>query len=510
MSLPINADIPSISEVDVNIGTAFIKGDKGDKGDTGAQGERGSDGHTPVKGVDYFTDADIADVTAKVEEAVKPELEEIRAIADSSNETATNAEKQVSEVKDELTQVVNTYVPGIVATAEGSTILIEDSADKPLQGLNLYGKTTQRTTTGAQLCNFRNISITTNGVTVTFDSDGVGIATGTPPEDLTGYLFGAFGKLVDLSLLEIGKKYKSNEQIRCVKDGKYVYENPFVFSESITEVRVYWQVITDSYTDGMTSSPMLNEGTTVLPWEPYTGGAPSPSPEYPQQLVSLAEDGDITVEISGDGDDSTQSATFLCPTGLPGIPVNENGNYTDSDGQQWVCDEIDLENGEYIKRCATLGTKDLQIKYSASDGIYFIQDINALAPDVSKRKAIVNITNKYEASWNGNSTHYFLQKAGQKIVIILNATDYPTEESTKALLNAGITVLYPLLEPQRIKMSDEEIEAYRALHTNYPTTTVTNNADAHTAVTYVADTKNYIDKKLESLTQALLSTGGNV
>lgn len=37
------------------------KGDKGDKGDTGEQGiqgEKGADGHTPVKGIDYFTEVD--------------------------------------------------------------------------------------------------------------------------------------------------------------------------------------------------------------------------------------------------------------------------------------------------------------------------------------------------------------------------------------------------------------------------------------------------------------------
>jgi hypothetical protein len=68
-------------------GDTGAQGEKGDKGDTGAQGERGSDGHTPVKGVDYFTDADIADVTAKVEEAVKPELEEKADKADTYTKT---------------------------------------------------------------------------------------------------------------------------------------------------------------------------------------------------------------------------------------------------------------------------------------------------------------------------------------------------------------------------------------------------------------------------------------
>ena len=30
--------------------------------------------------------------------------------------------------------------------------------------------------------------------------------------------------------------------------------------------------------------PMLNEGDTAIPWEPYTGGKPAPSPDYPQAI----------------------------------------------------------------------------------------------------------------------------------------------------------------------------------------------------------------------------------
>lgn len=35
------------------------------------------------------------------------------------------------------------------------------------------------------------------------------------------------------------------------------------------------------------------------PYEPYTGGKPSPSPEYPQEIVSTGENGSIGVEITG-------------------------------------------------------------------------------------------------------------------------------------------------------------------------------------------------------------------
>lgn len=43
----------------------WTKGDKGDKGDQGEKGEKGDKGDTPVKGVDYFTDAEIAEIEEK-------------------------------------------------------------------------------------------------------------------------------------------------------------------------------------------------------------------------------------------------------------------------------------------------------------------------------------------------------------------------------------------------------------------------------------------------------------
>ena len=64
---------------------AAIKGDKGDKGDTGPQGiqgiqgpkgDTGADGHTPVKGTDYFTEADKQELVTAVIAAL-PSSEEV-------------------------------------------------------------------------------------------------------------------------------------------------------------------------------------------------------------------------------------------------------------------------------------------------------------------------------------------------------------------------------------------------------------------------------------------------
>lgn len=45
-----------------------------------------------------------------------------------------------------------------------------------------------------------------------------------------------------------------------------------------------------------------------------------------------------------------QILTLQTPNGLPGVPVSKDGNYTDADGQQWICDEIDLGRGKYVQR----------------------------------------------------------------------------------------------------------------------------------------------------------------
>ena len=55
---------------------AAIKGDKGDKGDPGPKGDNGADGHTPVKGVDYFTEADKQELVTAVIAAL-PSTEEV-------------------------------------------------------------------------------------------------------------------------------------------------------------------------------------------------------------------------------------------------------------------------------------------------------------------------------------------------------------------------------------------------------------------------------------------------
>lgn len=57
--------------------------------------------------------------------------------------------------------------------------------------------------------------------------------------------------------------------------------------------------------------------------------------------------------------------------------------------------------------------------------------------------------------------------------------------------------MYVLASPIEAPLSETELAAYRALHTNKPNTTILNDSGAYMSVDYTADTKLYIDNKIK-------------
>ena len=49
---------------------ASLKGSQGEKGEKGEKGDTGTDGYTPVRGTDYWTEADIATIKSYVDDAI--------------------------------------------------------------------------------------------------------------------------------------------------------------------------------------------------------------------------------------------------------------------------------------------------------------------------------------------------------------------------------------------------------------------------------------------------------
>lgn len=237
----------------------------------------------------------------------------------------------------------------------------------------------------------------------------------------------------------------------------------------------------------------------------------APSVENPVPIVSAGESGTINVSISDSGSQS-QSLTLATPNGLPGVPVSKDGNYTDADGQQWVCDEIDLERGKYVQRVAIeKNNGGWELKPSSdTPGRFFQHNKLTNIFSIALKKSLCNIASftswgapvndKYAFALNGHGI-YFSPPKGAEI----------TAEELNAKLNSlsfPVVVVGELATPIERDLTPEEIAAYKALRTYGPTTVISNDAGAEMEATYVADTKTYIDNKFAALNKAVLDAVG--
>lgn len=211
------------------------------------------------------------------------------------------------------------------------------------------------------------------------------------------------------------------------------------------------------------------------------------------ELVSAGDGGSITVTISADADD--QLLAVSTPNGLPGIPVTSGGNYTDADGQRWVCDEADFARGVYVQRIGKLvieGTNGGNWEIHPN-GIYianiFADAVQTSSYNVPCLSNLREWKNTYSWTVDGFGVEYgifWFYDADRQYGT--NVTQYKEYFAANPM-----TVLYPLAEPIETPLTAEELTAYAALRTNKLNTTILNDAGAHMEVSYIADTKVYID-----------------
>ena len=370
----------------------------------------------------------------------------------------------------------------------GNPALLEGVKGSRFTALTLHGKSTQGSTTGAQLCDFRNIKTSGSGdIIITFNKDGIGIVKGAPVNET--YAFTILGKPVDLSLLEIGETYTSNESIRYTKKdnpGKYFYSRSIMFTEDIARIDVYVQRSIQDYKNGEILSPMLNKGNTVLAFEPYTGGAPSPSPSYPQDIESAGQSGEISVKVGRTEMDKNPQVVII-PTsgGLPGIPVSSGGNYTDEKGQQWVADEIDLARGERVQETIKVvldGSQKITLQKHLDFNRFAIGENDFPIPSGYAGFCSHFIVNPSPVTMNTIDGAICVYSNGN---IYLRSDRFKSADELKSFLKENpVTLEYCLAEPIRTPLPPETIAAYKALHTYSPTTTVINDAGAGMSVGY--------------------------
>lgn len=173
--------------------------------------------------------------------------------------------------------------------------------------------------------------------------------------------------------------------------------------------------------------------------------------------------------------DETQFETATLPYTLNAIPVKSGGNYTDQYGQQWICDEVDLERGMKVQRIYNVDVDGENVKFEQS-GVY----ANLMPGGLPI--ALYNVgQGTFAISTFISSSWFFNIVSGQFLYLIGADIADKINESCKKQLGK---IHYVLATPIETDLMPEEIEQYKKLSTRTPTTIVENNYNTWMKATY--------------------------
>ena len=553
-----------------------------------------------------------------------------------------------------LYKILKTRTGAEISASGNPAIMTDTLKNNPMNEMKVFGWSKQERTTGAQLLDIKNIGSSAGEIASTQHDGYVITAQGVYAEgDNSAYRNVSIkldtakvaGKIITASVESA--ENDAGEALRMICDINYKKPdgttswNLFGMNEPITVsipadaklVKCRIHIIEENektigygtYTTTI-KGLMVSIGDIVIPWEPYTGGQPSPSPDYPQQIVSAGSDGKIGVEVRGknlfgltgirdneylriekienntiyarptnmnaespgttnysngwvdfsekikvisgilytislsykavqkmmeiekldparilvfedseniilneeikqeigkyvdveipllipDGTDSIhftitcnncsvaikniqieeggytsyepyyepQSLSISTPTGLPAIPVNTDGNYTDANGQQWISDYVDLKRGKLYKKVTRLNLKDVDA-ISVAHGFHSNGNGYLSFSVKNVNKGHKPISNRYKSSMWTNESGYTYVPNSNTIVFV---NDRFTDKQTAIKLVQNTYVIYALTSQIETDLTPEEIQAYKNLVTYAGTTIVENNAECYMEV----------------------------
>ena len=403
-----------------------------------------------------------------------------------------NVRESIPDDYTALSEAVDGLVRGragaIVCEAAGSAVVVNDASDLPMQGMKIFGRSTQ---------------------------------DGTPTPDAPVEIVSVVEPVVTVcgkNLLNVKNSGSKIGVTETVTNGRVTFSGTAEGSGG----RTAWKrsdVVTlppGTYRMSMTvpkgKAPQpcltINGTTTVLASDTNSFTVTEPTPaylgfNYDAGVSYDAENVAVQLEVGKIPTDYEphSSQTLELTHTLPGIPVTSGGNYTDSDGQQWICDEVDLERGVYVQRVGVrvfTGTtetwKDGTISASGQHYVY-LADANVT---VLNGSVCSHGVSNYSGSWNTGS--YWRSGTGLfQVFCDMSLSEWKDYLATQNNAGTPVSLQFVMDAPIETPLSETEIAAYRALHSNYPNTTVLNDAGAHMVVKYAADTKLYIDNKIAAL-----------
>lgn len=210
-----------------------------------------------------------------------------------------------------------------------------------------------------------------------------------------------------------------------------------------------------------------------------------------------------------------QSLLITTPTGLPAIPVPSGTSgitHTDADGQAWIADEIDFARGKYVQRVwkgVLDGSEDEKwLRYSDVNG--WMCD-NVFPEKISGRNGFCN--EKKVGTVSVDKVQFGGRPIADNRIFYPNSkyydatlSDYGLSNWKAHLVSNPLVVMTYLDTPIETDLTEAQIQAYKSLTTFKPTSIISNDANAQMEVEYAADTKAYIDNKLQEIAQALVAS----
>lgn len=223
--------------------------------------------------------------------------------------------KEIGSLKESLSNKITKFY----ASNEGKNHLA-DSDNGKIMDMMLYGKSEQFTTTGKNLLKIKDVTQTTRGVTVTA-KDGVVALKGTATE--TGWAMLDIDSFVLDGTCILSSNVATNTRVSVAnKSYKLVLEQNKSNTLENAEVSKVCFNITEGKTYDISNILIqIEKGSVATSYEPYTGGIPSPNPDYPQEIKSVVNP---TVKIVGK---NLLNATLKTIT-LNGVTCINNGDGT--------------------------------------------------------------------------------------------------------------------------------------------------------------------------------------
>lgn len=439
----------------------------------------------------------------------------------------------------------------IINTMSGaSPLVIPDSAERVNKGLGLVGNTEQANTTGVQLFDVSELKgvsgFAVDGEEISMQ--GSNVATNKTLKQLCpAILPGKYFLSID------------NQKFSGIFFGAHSWHRNS--SIDLTEEMLNIPLnLVGSASENIRYKLQIQSGAKATPYEPYTGGKTSPSPEYPQEIVNAGklneETGKYEVQVKvtgknlydeeyaknidnwmnayapgttpntysvlpiyvGDATEvnfSIKKGSIANPAIVIGASLEQYGNmqgilYHGTNSSMSKYSFVLKPTGDYVYlRCNSAAVKD-RLYIGLETQIEISNVRTSYQP--YKEQTLTLTSDRPITKWDKlvEKDGHIGWLYGGKTIQSYNSEPIDTEYmSSTGSLTVGATVLYKLKTTEFIPLHQSEQNAIRALTTYYPTTVITadgGEVDPFIEVTYTADTKNYIDQKISAINKAIINT----